>query len=298
MVHPTRGLQRSQQSPSPLVLGDHSWWVVLLGREHPLPNCQLNTSVFNHRNSTGKYGSLGCRNHTWNWYTFFDYHSGSHPNIWSLICCGSNLWDVNLSQKMVILDDFACMISSCQVLNAWAIEGLTSSTTPRIMSFLQTASLKYTWKLVSQKIMQINIWKINHILLCNIYTGYIVPCFPPFQCLSINPFSVCLPSISRIRYMEDPFQGNNIKPPTPAKTLELEKTCSRRIPQIGSNHYIDSTSGSLISFTTQFNRFRLLSSRWLKLTVTRCWESEWLGPTTVPSTPSRTTTWPPTRKSP
>ena len=64
------------------------------------------------------------------------------------------------------------------------------------------------------------------------------------------------------------------------------------------NHPNPKARCNLISFTTQFRRFRLLSSRWLKLTVTRCCASEWLGPTTVPSTPSRTTTWPPTRRSP
>mmetsp|Transcript_68775 Transcript_68775/g.224013 ORF Transcript_68775/g.224013 Transcript_68775/m.224013 type:complete len:210 (+) Transcript_68775:1141-1770(+) len=54
---------------------------------------------------------------------------------------------------------------------------------------------------------------------------------------------------------------------------------------------------SLISLTTQFSRFLLPSSRWLKETVIRCCESELLGPMTEPRTPSRTTTAPPTLRS-
>mmetsp|Transcript_30805 Transcript_30805/g.88505 ORF Transcript_30805/g.88505 Transcript_30805/m.88505 type:complete len:207 (-) Transcript_30805:373-993(-) len=54
---------------------------------------------------------------------------------------------------------------------------------------------------------------------------------------------------------------------------------------------------SLISLTTQFSRFLLPSSRWLKETVIRCCESELLGPMTEPRTPSRTTMAPPTLRS-
>ena len=127
------------------------------------------------------------------------------------------------------------------------------------------------------------------------------------QLTRTHTLNFCLRILTRLKVLlTQPFDMSN--PLCKQSTEVLNAAHLNPCPsQIGKHvpHYhkhpqqqTSSTSRSLISFTTQFNRFRLLSSRWLKLTVTRCWESEWLGPTTVPSTPSRTTTWPPTRKSP
>mmetsp|Transcript_79370 Transcript_79370/g.199385 ORF Transcript_79370/g.199385 Transcript_79370/m.199385 type:complete len:278 (-) Transcript_79370:157-990(-) len=78
-------------------------------------------------------------------------------------------------------------------------------------------------------------------------------------------------------------------PPLPRETVLV--TCTRAPTSRPPARY------SRISFTTQFSRFLLPSSRWLNETVTRCWESELLGPITEPRTPSRTTIAPPTLRS-
>ena len=93
--------------------------------------------------------------------------------------------------------------------------------------------------------------------------------------------SLCISCLKLVKDRSEKLTTSFKKPSQHTKKAIIHPSPSQPSPKARCN---------LISFTTQFSRFRLLSSRWLKLTVTRCCASEWLGPTTVPSTPSRTTT--------